>query len=417
MKKNVLMAPIILYFLFLNTSYANQENVKNSTLQKVLEQLTPDTDIRNTAFSARYVRTTYISQSRDDFSKNISPEVKRTTISELLISGGRVKESICDARLIGTMPKQYAFHYSDDGNHKRVYDSRFNAGTIKIQENTQNYLQIVLSPLAVTKSNRFISRTAPLLLPKFNQARVTSETVKNIEGVKRIILEGEYENCDPEHYFRIAVAPEFNYAITQLEEYDKNKHILSEINAIDYENISGLWLAKEISWIRYKHDDEDGDSVQIATLSVLEPKLITASEGMFSLSFPSDAKIYDSTTELHLNKIKEETDAIAQNAIDDIDAVEILKDKKGIEIISRTQHAYEHKETTLDVPKQGFANTHQISSYENNKLRLPKSHPSKITRRVVFVFLAFIGTIGLCLIFRALKKSKLEAEMEGGEVL
>jgi len=59
--------------------------IDNETMSRVIENIEPI--MTDCALSTRYVRTSYKSQSLQSTSKDRSPEVERTTISELTVMG------------------------------------------------------------------------------------------------------------------------------------------------------------------------------------------------------------------------------------------------------------------------------------------------------------------------------------------
>lgn len=188
MTKRVLLTSTLLYFLCLHAVYANQENIENPTLQKVIEAAQPQID--NFALSATFVRTQYTPQKIGTPSENDKPEILRTSISELVANSSGIKESLCDSRAIGEHVKQYAYHYSNNGIHSRTYDSRNNYATARKSSNTiPNYLSLVQDPYVAGRRNRFISRATPTFFSRLSSVSITSETdVVLIYSIKFVFI-------------------------------------------------------------------------------------------------------------------------------------------------------------------------------------------------------------------------------------
>lgn len=409
MKRGMLGA-IFYSLVFFNSIAVSalDKNVENSTLQEILKSMTPT--ITDFALSATFVRTNYMPQIQEDFSANKGLEVKRTTISEILVNSEGVKESVCDARKTKSLVKQYAFHYSNDGIHTKIYDSRNKRGSArKSSDPSSNYLSFVLSPYVAARQRRFISRAMPVLQTKFNEARIASETSSvRPEGIC-ITLEGEYKNSDPERHFKITVIPAFNYAAVEFEEYDKNKRILTEITKASYVKVPGtsneLWLPKQTIVKRYRYDDYEGNTVQVAKLDILEQKAVAADENMFSLIFPPDSKVYDATLDVDLEKAREEIDSVALEAIDDLLESPILADEKGKAIVARARDAYEQdnivESTNESVVRGKAAEQTVVPTAQSRTLQMPKSDTKVILIKIfqALVVIAILVTL-FCILYR-----------------
>ena len=410
MKTNLLITRLLLVLtLTQSLVYAQGFKVENQTLQEVLKSMAPK--LHNSALSATFVRTIYIPQSPKSFSENKSPKVERTTISELLVNSDGVTESVCDARTTGLLVKQYAFHYSNNGICAKVYDSRNNRGIVrKSPKAVSNYLSLALSPYTGTCQSRFISRAMPTFLSRLKEAQITSETSSVIGGTNCITLEGKYKNSDPEQYFKMTVIPAFNYAVAELEEHDKNRRILTEISAIDFVEASDLWLPKQTAVRKYRYDDHEGNTVQIATLDILEPKAIPVGKNTFSIKFPSDAKLHDATSGIDLGKIYKEIDEVILASIDDIDIPEMPVDKKGNIIIARTKQAYKRESSSESIEQKKPVKEKNIgkapaSPTHSRILQMPESKLKQLAFKTLWVVFAI--TVAAVVLHIIRKKSKL----------
>jgi len=405
------------YASYLHATIAEGIIVENRTLQEVLKSTAPV--LQNSALSATFIRTNYTSQSLQSASENISPDVERTIISELLVNSDGITESLCDARTTGLSVKQYAFHYSNDGIYAKVYDSRNNKGIVRKSPQTiSNYLSCVFNPYVVTSQCRFISRGIPTFLSKLKEAQITTETSSVIAGTNCITLEGEYKNSDPERYFNVTIIPTLSYAITKLEEYDKNKRILLAIDTSDYVAVSGLWLPKKTVAKTYKYDDHEGNIVQIARLDILEPKAVSIDEDMFSLKFPTDAKLYDATSGIDIGEMIQEADKGIEASIEGINIREVQVDVNGDEIVNRTKQAYKHENISESIKLNHTVKNEKIvptNPARSRTLQMPEPYLKQLIFKIAWGL--FVITITGVVLYIIRKKIRLnQVKTKGREV-
>lgn len=392
---------------------------KNSTLDKVIKSISPNLD--DVAISATFVRTHYMPQKIDDYLANKNFKVERTTISELLVNNNGVKESVCDSRKIGDLVKQYSFHYSNDGKYIKIYDSRNQRGQIQKNNDTnQNFLSSVLSPYTVTLKNKFISRSMPIFFDRLSNASVITETTSTKSGNKYIVIEGSYNNSDPERNFKLTVIPSLNYMISALEEYDKSKNILTRMTSNGYAEISTtlakLYLPRQLTVQKYTYDDYEGNTISIATLDILNTSSSPVDQGSFVFSFPSNAKIYDAITGTDFGKLKNEIDTIAFEAMDDFQSTStILDDEKGDVIVSRTKASYtKSRMNNINTKEINSTETINIKSMTNSlpngMLQMPEANvnvPIKIFQALTVFAFAGISIYVICWIKKNKTKNKV----------
>lgn len=355
-------------------AFAMAPIVKNGTLQKVLDAMSPD--MTTHALSATFVRTIYEPQALNAYGEKQDAKVKRTTISEFVISSNGVRESVCDVRKTrsktflgeGTAIKQFAFHYANNGKRLQTYDSKNNRGLLRASPKTgKNHLSLVVGPYTRTSRGRFMSRSMPVLLARFNGAQVTSEAGGSEEGKDAVTIEGQYADSDPQRYFTITVIPGFNYAVAIFREYDVNKRILTETRAGDFVQVTrALWLPRSTRLEKYTYDDREGNSVQRFKLDILDPRTVPVDEGTFSLIFPDNANIRDVTANINIGKIRREASESLDATMENITVAgyEIPTDKKGKAIVARAQEAYarehQHSDTGAHKNPEKFLELPQV---------------------------------------------------------
>jgi hypothetical protein len=296
-------------------------------------------EVKTYALCATCVRITYTPQTFHDSPPSDEPEVQRTNISQLTVSAGGVRESICDARLVKEGVKQYAFHYANNGQRVQIYDSKGNRGIAKdAPAQARNYLASVLTPYTAIPLNRFMSRTQPSLTARLGNARVTSQVPGMVAGRGSVTLEGEYADSDPERYFSVVVVPELNYAVTELKEYDGGKRLLTEFRAADHLRVAeDLVVPQLVDLTKYKYDDQQGGSVQRFRLQVLDAKTEPVGPGTFSLVMPQGADIYDASAPIDVRPLEWDTKNTIRSSIESIGTVE--RDPKGKTLVAAAQGA------------------------------------------------------------------------------
>jgi hypothetical protein len=383
----------------------------NPTLQKVLDAYSPSADAGT--LSAIFVRTEYAPQTIGGPPSETASTVQRTVISEVLADARNVKESVVAAYKADGSVKQYAFHYSNDGETTKVYDSRNATGHVRRSSgSTANPLGLVLHPHAAVHSGRFISRAIPALMDRLSGATITSEDYSVAPEGDRIVLEGEYSEPSPQHHFMAVVDPALNYAVIDLVEYDKNGNALSEMSAGGFRNIGTdsvpMWVPVHMTVKVYKYDDYEGNTVKMHTLEILDPKLVTSCHEDFAIVFPRDArKVYDATADLDVTQARAEVSRLLADRIGDLDrgqgqrpSTEPLSDRTGDSLVSRAKEAYVTDRSALmnwmhQTPSSGPANL------EAPTLRLPSPDPHSIAMPVIGVALAILlGAVGFALWYR-----------------
>lgn len=405
---------------------SGQSNIiENSTLQKALKSITPN--LHESALSATFVRTIYRSQTEQEFSENSNLETRYATTSKLFVGNNGIRESVSSADAIGQSVEQHSLHYSNNGTSAMNYDSVHNRGTVRKNPNKySNFLSSVLSPYAAMNPSRFIAHTKSFTQSKLNDAKITLETVGVMAGIECITLEGEYEKSDPERYFKITIIPAFNYAIAMFEEYDKNRRILAEVSSVDFVNVSGgsadIWLPKQTAIRKYRYDDYEGKSIELATLEILEPRIVTADENMFSISFANDAKLYDATSGVDLGQLIQEANKVSQDAIDDIGEKKIMVNKKQRKTLP---HAKTGRQRTL---AEGFGlkaflkkddiNAAKTRSAQENILQTAIPHSNLLLVRILRMLLIMTAAVVVLCVIRKkiIHRNTKKAITKGGDV-
>lgn len=413
MKKIISIAAVLLVYISSPyIIYAQNIKVENPILQKALESMAPK--LHDSALSATFVRTTYTPQPLSTYVENKHAKIQRTITSELTVNYDGVKESIYDARAVEKYTKQYTLHHSNNGRNAKTYDSKNNRGTTRKSSKAKtNYLSLAVSPDLLSRQHRFVSRSTPLFLNRLNGAIVTSETAAIKGGQKCITLEGQYQNSDPEQYFKITVIPSCGYAVAELEEYDKHERILTKMNASDFGQTPGhsatFWLPKHTSLAKYTYDSYEDDTIQIAKLEILEPKVVPVYEDTFDLTFPNDARIYDATIGMRLDGFYEEADKISLAAIDDVPLNKTTRNKKGGSA-GTINTAHVTKGNNLKKPP--------MSAPQNRILSTSKSEPNPITIKILQAF--FMTTVGVIVFFvirRKFNTGNTCENMKGGDFM
>ncbi|MFA5863793.1 MAG: hypothetical protein WC975_03810 [Phycisphaerae bacterium] len=418
MKSKLFIIGLMLTCSFNSQPVFAETTVENSTLQKVFKSMTPS--INDLGLSATFVRTEYPAQSLKNLSADTKLSPDQTIINDVLVNNQGIKESVRASRKATGLLKEGTFHLSCNENGSRSYDSKNKIGvTSRNSAKNINYLSHILSPDIGTVKSRFISRGKPAFLQKLKTATILEETNQD-DSIK---LEGEYKNSDPERYFEVTVTPKYNYSITNIVEYDKNKRILTVIVSDNFRSIkndsSEIWLPQTILQKKYVYDDYRGNTMQMSKLDILDPKFIRVEPSDFVLAFPSGAKvIQDNTLGINFGEVQKMQETATLQAISEMATKTPLSDDKGQELIARTQKKYKQESSTTQNPKTNTSQKEKFFTQNEREiartLEMPVSTLRYVLTRVICGLLIIVlGGIGFR-VYR--KKMQFKKTRTSGEV-
>ncbi|MCX5769221.1 MAG: hypothetical protein NTZ09_02940 [Candidatus Hydrogenedentes bacterium] len=357
-----------MYFLTNQPAYAQQILAESRALKKMQYNLHPT--VPNDALSATFVRTSYHPQPLDNRGGNSELEVKRTTISEVTASSDGIKESLFDAREIGSLVKRYVVNYAIDSTRATTYDPNANRAAVrKPSEENINYLSLLLTPELATREDRAISRSKPGCATRIEHVQSVSET--SDDKGKRILVTGVYQYSDPAHHFKAVLIPEINYAISEFEEYTSDNRLLNRITSSDFQRIpfgsQTLWVPQHTVAESYRYDDYEGDSVQTYKMDILKPTSVRVDQTTFVLDIPPDAQVYDAVVgEVRDNKLASKMAASISRELLESPVIPVVTQAKGKDILARTKEAYKQEKSrqpenspalTLEMPKSDLEET------------------------------------------------------------
>jgi hypothetical protein len=158
-----------------------------------------------------------------------------------------------------------------------------------------NPLAAALQPDLAVRAGKFVSRGAAAFAARLAAASADVTTERTTwEGHEAVVLAAEYSKAESQRKLRLVCVPAYGYRIVELSEADAEGRAVLDVKCSDMKELRAggktMWLPTHIAVQRYQYQ-AGAATVQLSTLEIMEPALVTVTPKDFSINFPPDAKM------------------------------------------------------------------------------------------------------------------------------